>query len=683
MVLVERALSECSEDIDIRPLELEDLQRRLVESDDECQSLPKDNGSRFFSAVYGIVSKKKKDHQISKEGLARMRWRNAILKARNLGDPWKKFHLDTYKTEKAKRHRFNALRQRWVVDDVVIKMEDRPFSNGAMRECFRVKKLSNFHKDDWVRAHNYVAKKYMDEDTPRETYFDDVRLQMDAKSWGEEYNRHNPPKKVDIIQMGVLEMFEREGSPLYHLEHYIEGNYVKYNSNSGFVSSEAMRMTPQAFSHFTFERSGHSMIVVDIQGVGDLYTDPQIHTDTGDDYGDGNLGTRGMALFLHSHRCNSICKSLALTPFDLAPTELRATEKLEIALASAMTMVRGCEELVTTPSEDESKNFQSFLRTRSLSSGYTSGDDKPRAKLISTSSIDSLEVEEVQLLMSDSEDSAINSAKRERQRDRHVRIRYDSMSDFGSTTAAKEEELCQPRDGRRSRPSHVLGEIEHRKMLEQLEDGKCKTGGSVLGKIHLDLAKYHELNRFIEESEVYDQQAALYHVNQAAMCGVLEAIKTMANLHMGLPHDLLPDIELGENVREMDVGFDYLLMAAEANDRAAMIHVAKTYDTGLGLPPSRSVNWKEAVHWYNKVVNTSTQDEEGDYDGTMDDPPYQLIARQAMMYWKGGNELEKDPYKAGEMFSWAAELATEAMKGKLASKYYMQAEEAWGECEEE
>lgn len=38
------------------------------------------------------------------------------------------------------------------------------------------------------------------------------------------------------------------------------------------------RHTPQAFSHFTFERSGHELIVVDIQGVGDLYTDPQIHT---------------------------------------------------------------------------------------------------------------------------------------------------------------------------------------------------------------------------------------------------------------------------------------------------------------------------------------------------------------------------------------------------------------------
>ena len=108
-------------------------------------------------------------------------------------------------------------------------------NSGAMRECFRMKKLSNFSQSqDWARdSNNYVAKSYMDSSVPFQTYYEDVKLQMDAKLWGEEYNRHNPPKKVDIFMMSVLEMIERPGKPLFHIEHYIDGDYVKYNSNSG------------------------------------------------------------------------------------------------------------------------------------------------------------------------------------------------------------------------------------------------------------------------------------------------------------------------------------------------------------------------------------------------------------------------------------------------------------------
>ena len=60
----------------------------------------------------------------------------------------------------------------------------------------------------------------------------DVALQMDAKLWGEEFNRHNPPKKVDIFMMAVIELIDRPGNPLFHVEHYI-----------GTVSSPLMSYT--------------------------------------------------------------------------------------------------------------------------------------------------------------------------------------------------------------------------------------------------------------------------------------------------------------------------------------------------------------------------------------------------------------------------------------------------------
>lgn len=85
-------------------------------------------------------------------------------------------------------------------------------------------------------------------------------------------------------------------------------------SRSGFVE-EHHRSTPQAFSHYTFQASGGQLMVVDIQGVGDLYTDPQFHTLSGAEFGEGNLGPRGMALFFRGHECDSLCETLRLCPF--------------------------------------------------------------------------------------------------------------------------------------------------------------------------------------------------------------------------------------------------------------------------------------------------------------------------------------------------------------------------------
>ncbi|XP_066292010.1 eukaryotic elongation factor 2 kinase-like isoform X2 [Branchiostoma lanceolatum] len=620
-------------------------------------------------------------------------WRIAIQKARefvkNSPNAWQKFGLEKHATEKATRHRYNALRKSWSEDTVLVKMEDEPFDHGAMRECFRLKKLSNFSRSlDWNRASNYVAKRYI-EKVERDVYFEDVKLQMDAKLWGEEFNRHDPPKKVDIMQVVMLEFKDRPGSPLYHLEHFIEGKYIKYNSNSGFVEDESLRCTPQAFSHFTFERSSHNLIVVDIQGVGDLWTDPQIHTKEGTDYGDGNLGTKGMALYFHSHACNRICKALNLTPFDLSNSEIADLERAQFIQTSSKTILRGSEEIVIDPRLKNTGDITLFLRQRSESPRNSPRVSESEDVAMSTSvsppysPIDFLDDDpfaaSLRRLRSDSENSSVTRG----------RVRYDSeMSDCFDDTMSPEEEAEHEEFARRqvSRPSCVTLEVNFRRM--SLIQGQL-TGGSVLGEVHLEMAKYHENGRFAPQQglnmlhqEEVDWDSAIFHLEKAAVCGVLEAIVALARMFLQLPHDVLEGAHVENTEENTNRGVDYMRMAAVAGDRSAMIYLANGYHTGIGLGTEREIDWIEATRWYSQAVSQSGEDEEGCYDATMEDPAYVLMAKEAELYRQGGHGLERDPERAAELYNEAAELAMAAMKGRLASKYFMFAEECWGEMEE-
>ena len=64
-------------------------------------------------------------------------------------------------------------------------------------------------------------------------------------------------------------------------------------------------------------------------------------------------------------------------------------------------------------------------------------------------------------------------------------------------------------------------------------------------------------------------------------------------------------------------------------------------------------------------------------------PLYDLLSRRAAMLSTGGFGLEADPSTAGDLYSAAAEAAVEAMKGRLANKFCMLAEEAWALVEDD
>lgn len=221
--------------------------------------------------------------------------KKAAAKAVAEGDPWAQYEIERLPAERVIRHLYNRSTDTWETDETIVKMEKTPFTHGAMRFCFRMKKRAQppntatnhrFHNFGWSHASNYVAKAYIKDGEidceSKAAVQNDILLQYEAQFWATQFNDSDPVSRIHFIRAYAIEFPDRPGRPWLAVERFIEGKdlygagFVKHNTNAGYVDTELRRVTPQVFSAFSFYKSRGTRLVADIQGVGDLYTDPQV-----------------------------------------------------------------------------------------------------------------------------------------------------------------------------------------------------------------------------------------------------------------------------------------------------------------------------------------------------------------------------------------------------------------------
>jgi len=248
---------------------------------------------------------------------------------------------------------YDPQNSKWVRERVRVQLAKNPFAQGGMRVVYRMREFDPVVNDgEYVES---VAKKFKPDCEEKQYYYDEAMTQMVCESYAQEFNRRRPENQyIGFLPVSVLRI--DEDKTLYNTEPYLRGEYLKHNDNSGHVDTQ--ELLPQAFSHFSYEASNQTLIVVDIQGVGNYYTDPQIHSFNGEGFGLGNLGQSGIRKFLQSHKCNRLCKALGLRD----PKKKGANKETDEEMAKRLQE----EELRNTPEYQQKCNWTSQRYTQEI-----------------------------------------------------------------------------------------------------------------------------------------------------------------------------------------------------------------------------------------------------------------------------------------------------------------------------
>lgn len=196
------------------------------------------------------------------------------------------------------------------------KIAPDPFAEGS--ECLV------YHASDLVNFRRIVLKKFKQsgrEHNTLESYMRELEIRTISMVYACEFNMEKlKPQNTCSINFTPLDVVQCTDGDFYMLELFLNGKIEKFNNNRGVVArSSPYSDLLQAFSHYSWVKSGKSILICDLQGFKEdardriTLTDPAVHSKgCAGRYGAMDAGMEGVRAFFKTHTCSAVCVQMRL-----------------------------------------------------------------------------------------------------------------------------------------------------------------------------------------------------------------------------------------------------------------------------------------------------------------------------------------------------------------------------------
>lgn len=240
--------------------------------------------------------------------------------------------VTVYRLEESSPNTINNSMSSWAQRGLCAKIEflSKEEMGGGLRRALKV--LCTWSEYDILKpGHLYIVKSFLPEvvqtwqsiykeDTVLHLCLREIQQQRAAQKLTFAFNQVRPktiPYSPRFLEVFLL--YCHSAGQWFAIEECITGEFRKFNNNNGeeINPTNLLEETMLAFSHWTYEYTRGELLVLDLQGVGEILTDPSV-IKSGEKgsydmiFGPANLGDDAIRNFRAKHNCNSCCRKLKL-----------------------------------------------------------------------------------------------------------------------------------------------------------------------------------------------------------------------------------------------------------------------------------------------------------------------------------------------------------------------------------